>query len=215
MKLKAVLFDLDGTLRDTRELIYSSVEHTLGKLNVPVPSRTELDPYIHHHSVVHGQFAPHVTLDDFEQIYNAKVRPMIPYVQLYEGAAEVLQRLHDDGYKTAVVTASYTAPDDIPQYGIADFIDVVVSARDIAKHKPDPESTKLALERLGVKPEQAVLVGDMATDVRAANAAGITLTVGLTHGLGTRESLEAEGTSYIIDSLSELPDVLAVIEQNR
>ena len=212
-KLKAILFDLDGTLRDTRELIYSALDHAFTELGLPSPTVEELAPYVHHHSFVHKQFAPDVTLEDFEQVYGAKVEQMLPGVQLYEQAAETLEQLQAAGYKLAIVTAARSAPQGVQDHGIDTYLSTLVSARDITKHKPDPEGTKLALERLHVAPEEAIMVGDMPTDTQAGQAAGLLATVGVTHGLGSKEALQAAGTDYIIGSLGELPAVIKKIEQ--
>jgi len=106
-----------------------------------------------------------------------------------------------------------SAPQDVKDYDIDQYLDVLVSASDIAKHKPDPEGIDLALSRLKVRPEEAIMVGDMATDIQAAQAAKLAATVGITHGMGSKQSLDAAGADYIIDSLTDLSAVLAKIEQ--
>lgn len=212
-KLKAILFDLDGTLRDTRQLIYDALEYTFQAHGKRVPSKEELAPYIHHHSYVREQFMPEVSMEDFDGVYAAHIDQALLEVQLYPGTNELLTELKAAGYKLAVVTAGRRAPRDMRAYGIADYFDAIVGGDDISAHKPDPEGTLLALERLGVQPTEAIMIGDMPTDVRAARAAGLKAFVGITHGLSSRESLEQSGADYIIDSLAELPEVIAAIEK--
>lgn len=211
-KVKAVLFDLDGTLRDTRDLIHDALDHTFRTHGLRVPSHEELKPYIHHHSFVQKQFAPNISLEAFEATYGAQIDELLPYVQLYKDVEEVMRSVHEQ-HKTAVVTAGKSAPREIPRYGLAPYVDVIVSANDITKHKPDPEGVNLALERLGVAPSHAILIGDLATDIQAAKRAGLATTVGITHGFGSRDSLKKAGADYIIDSLAELPVALEAIEK--
>jgi len=85
-KLQAVLFDLDGTLRDTTELIYSALDHTFKYYGVPSPSAEDLAPYIHHHTFVRKRFAPDINLEDFERVYGAKADALLTEVQLYDYA---------------------------------------------------------------------------------------------------------------------------------
>ncbi|WP_213190897.1 HAD family hydrolase, partial [Escherichia coli] len=68
-KLKAILFDYDGTLRDTRSLIYASFDFAFDAHDKPVPTKDELAPYIHHHSFVHEALMPEVPYEDFEREY--------------------------------------------------------------------------------------------------------------------------------------------------
>lgn len=208
MKIKAVLFDYDGTLRDSRSLIYASLEHTFTEHGLPAPTKDELAPHIHHHSFVHEALAPEVPYDDFEGVYRDKVNELMPTVKLYDGAEELLHKLDQADYKLGLVTAAKDAAKNLEDLGVAQLFDVVISAKDITKHKPDPEGILLAVERLGIEPGEAVYVGDMMTDMYAAQAAGLKACIGVTIGMANRRELETSQADYIIDSLAELPPIL-------
>lgn len=212
-KLKAILFDYDGTLRDSRSLIYASLEHTFKAHDLPTPSKAELAPHIHHHSNVHRELANEIKLEDFEREYFAKVDELLPSVGLYEGAQQLLRQLKERGYKLAMVTAAKTASEDVKRLGIAEYFDEIVTATDITRHKPDPQGMNLALERLGVKPKAAIYVGDMMTDIYAAQAAKLLASVGVTIGMANRRELQTAGADYIIDDLAELPGIIEQIEE--
>jgi HAD superfamily hydrolase (TIGR01509 family) len=126
----------------------------------------------------------------------------------YDGVVEVLRELKQQ-YKLGVVSSARRAQQAVRLYGLEEFFDVVVGGQDLEERKPHPAPVLLALERLHVKPGHAVMVGDLAVDVLAAKAAGIGLVVGVTHGFGPREALEAEGADHVVDSL---PEALRVIE---
>lgn len=212
-KIKAVLFDLDGTLRDTRELIYASLDHAFRGLGLASPTRAELLPYIHHHMFVHEKFAGSVDFKKFEQAYVSKVDELLPQVKMYLKAQEVLGELQRAGYKLGLVTGARRAQEAAEKYGIAEYLDVIVGAREITKHKPDPEGLQLALQQLGILPNQVVYVGDLAVDAKAAQTADLRAFIGITHGFATAAELKAAGADYIIDSLAELPAVIKKIEQ--
>ncbi|MEO6761225.1 MAG: HAD family hydrolase [Candidatus Saccharimonadales bacterium] len=213
-KLRAVLFDLDGTLRDTRELIHDALDYAFRAHGLRSPSREELRPYIHHLSFVHDEFASGIDPEAFGASYSARTNELLPQVQLYADVERILSIVHDL-YKVAVVTAGQSAPQYIERYGLTAYIDTIVGANDITKQKPDPEGIDVALKRLGVEPSGSVMIGDLATDIRAAEAANLATSIGITHGFGTAERLTQAGADYIIDSLAELPAILQQIDDKR
>lgn len=206
-QIRAVLFDLDGTLRDTTDLIYGSLGHTFALFGLPSPGKAQLAPFIHHHSFVWERFASSVPFKTFDAAYEAEIQRRLPAVTLYIHAKTVMSRLHET-YKVAIVTAAKSAPHDVISYGLDQDMDVLISAGDVARHKPDPEGLNLALSRLGVAPAEAVYVGDMVTDVQAAQAARLAAFIGITHGIADREQLEQAGADYLADSLNEIPRIL-------
>lgn len=211
MKIKAVLFDLDGTLRDTREAIYASYAHAFDVLGIPQPSKEELDVHIHHHSHVHKAFASHVTMEEFFEKYLQKVHELLPNTVLYSNALEVVREFRTGGLKVAIVSSADHAEEELARKGIDGEFDLIVGGLSTKKHKPDPEPVEFALEKLAVKPQEAIMVGDMVVDVQAARAAGLPAVIGVTHGFATRQDLQAAGADYLIDSLGELPAVMEKI----
>ena len=212
-KLKAVLLDYDGTLRDSSQLIYEALEHTFTSHGLPMPSRQQLKPLIHHHSNIHREFASHLTFEEFDAPYMRKVVELLPEVRLYEGVEKALQRLHERGYKLALVTAANSAAEQVKKQGIGHYFDTIVSGKDIINHKPDPEGILLALKRLDVAAEDAIMVGDLPTDLQAGQAAGLRATIGITYGMGSREALTASGANQVIDSMDQLISAIVAIER--
>lgn len=84
----------------------------------------------------------------------------------------------------------------------------VVTSDDVAATKPDPEGLQQVLKQLDVKPAEAVMVGDLEADIAAAKKAGV-LPVGISHGFGTTEELEAAGAHRVVGNLAELQAFLA------
>lgn len=211
-KPRAVLFDLDGTLRDSRAAIYGALAHTFGEHTNLVPTRDNLAPYIHHFHAVHDALASEVEHEKFRISYSSKLDELMPESSLYEGVRDTLEWICGGGMKVGLVSATRSAAGYLESEKLDHLFDAIVSGDDDVKDKPDPEPVDLALARLDIAADRAVIVGDLATDIQAGKSAGLAATIGITHGFGTRESLEAVGADYVIDSLAELPDALQQIE---
>jgi HAD superfamily hydrolase (TIGR01509 family) len=207
-RLQAILFDMDGTLLDSREAIIPAFEYALRQHNVPVPPLAELMPYSHSLRALQEAVAPHVPYKDLLASYDGRLQTLLHTVVPYDGVIETLGKLKRR-HKLGVVSSARRALQAVKLYGLEDFFDVVVGGLDVTPHKPHPAPVLLALERLDVRPENAAMVGDLAADILAAKAASVGLVIGVTHGFGSREMLEAEGADYVVDNW---PEVLRVIE---
>lgn len=212
-KIKAILFDYDGTLSDSRSMIYEAYARAFIALDIPQPTHESLAPHIHHHSFVHEAMIPHIPYEDFEDVYRAQVEDLTPTVRLYNGAKELLDDLHKKDYIMGIVTAAKYAPEHLKQMGLAEYFNAVVSGGDLTKHKPDPQGINLALERLQIAAADAVYVGDMPTDIYAAKAAGLRAAIGVTTGFANRRELETAEADIVIDTLSDLSAAIAQIEE--
>jgi pyrophosphatase PpaX len=212
-KLKALLFDLDGTLRDTREVLYPAIQHAVTVHTGKTPSRKELAPYMHHHKTVHEQFATDVDFSAFYETFYEMVKSLRPSSQRpYADVGSVLKRLHSHGYRLALVTSASTATSYVAEQGLAKLFDVIVGGNDTTEHKPSPIPIEYALEGLKLQPSDVIMVGDLPADIDSAKNAKVRASIGITHGFGTRKMLEVAHADYIIDSFSELEDVIKKIE---
>lgn len=100
---------------------------------------------------------------------------LLPQAALYPDALEVLQNLHAQGKKLAIVTSSHLVnlADMLEKYNLNHLFEVIVTGDDSQAYKPDPEPLLMALSKLGGTLAEAIMIGDSASDIRAANAAGI------------------------------------------
>jgi HAD superfamily hydrolase (TIGR01549 family) len=217
-QIEGVVLDLDGTIVDTFEHIVRAFEVVLPQHDVQ-PDRelirqivglTLVDCYralapggdhgamtrLHHET----QQAPH----------------MYELIVAYEGLREAVETLQEQERRVAVLTnRSRESVDLIFNYlGIADLFDMIVTFDDIGVKKPDPGGIQHIAEQWGVSPESLVMVGDTTIDVETARAAQMRAVIGISHGFGTRQELETAGADYIIDSLVDLPQTVAIIEQS-
>lgn len=215
---RAVLFDFDGTLVDTTELIYQSLLHATGEVLGREYPREELmagvgRPLPQQMEVLVGE-DPESTvlverlLESYRE-YNERIHE--DRIQAFPGVEEALARLHDAGIRTAVVTSKRRksvemALDSFP--GLRNVTDVFVTMEDTERHKPDPAPLLKGLELLGgVPPEQAAYVGDSPHDVKAARGAGV-MSVAVSWGAFSEEALRHAEPDVLVPDLGSVVDVL-------
>ena len=211
-KLKAVLFDLDGVIRDSREVIFPAYEHTLNTHVGKTPSRELLVPYVHHEDAVHNAFASEVPQKAFVTTYHNKIEELRPNMKLYDDANTVLKALKDTGYKLGLVSHATTATEFLTSHGLIGYFSAILDGNQDIERKPSPAPVLQALDMLKVAPEDAVMIGDLPSDIKSAAGAGLRISVGITHGFGNEKILKEAGAGYIIDSLIEIIGVIKEIE---
>lgn len=206
--LQAVVFDVDGMLLDTREFIFQAYESVLQQFGHEIPTRQTMSKEIGRSlKDCYIAFAPNGDIEALCVAHDVfqNTPKMIGLITPYSGVVEMLQQLKDSGIKLAVFSSrKLTLVSSLQQAGIADFFDVIVQGDEVTHHKPHPEGLFKALGGLEVLPLHAAMIGDAAVDILAGKAAKVAVTVGITHGFGTREELEATKPDYIVDSASEI-----------
>ena len=206
--IKAILFDLDGTLRDTKHVIYGALKEVFDTQGKPFPTDSELEPYINHSSFVREAFLPELDQTEFESIYYPAKDRLNPTAKVFQGTIESLTSLRERGFVLGLVTAARKSMLQLNELGLEDYFDVVISAEDSSEHKPNPEGLFVALERLCIPGTNAVYVGDMPTDIKAGKTANLRAAIGVSYGFFSRDKLEEAGADYVIDSLAELPGIV-------
>ncbi|MGR5995961.1 pyrophosphatase PpaX [Bacillus cereus] len=211
MRINTVLFDLDGTLINTNELIISSFLHTLNTYYPNQYKREDVLPFI----------GPSLH-DTFSKIDESKVEEMITsyrkfnhdhhdeLVEEYETVYETVRELKKQGYKVGIVTtkARQTVEMGLQLSKLDEFFDVVVTIDDVEHVKPHPEPLQKALELLDAKPEEALMVGDNHHDIVGGQNAG-TKTVAVSWTLKGRAYLEAYKPDFMLDKMSDLLPILS------
>ena len=211
MTLPAILFDLDGTLIDTIELILSSARHAFEEWRVrPTDAEwvrgigTPLVQQIRAYAANDDEVA--LLLERYRR-YQHEHHDRL--TRCYDDVPEVIAALAERGHKLAVVTskASPIAHQSLGFVGLDHFFPVVVGYDDTPRHKPDPEPVRVALSRLGVLADDSVFVGDSPHDILAGNAAGV-VTIAALWGPFDRETLAEARPDHFIGCMAELPGVL-------
>lgn len=210
MEIKAVIFDLDGTLTDTLADLTNSVNFALSEFGFPKRSADEVRSFVGNGvrrlinlSVPCG--TPENVCEECLNAFKAHYeKNSCVNTKPYDGINEVLEALKNKGIKTAVVTNKvHWAAEEIVNHFFEGFTDVTVGQVDGVAQKPAPDGIFCALEKLGVPKENAVYVGDSEVDCITAHNAGIPC-IGVTWGFRDREILEENAAEFIADTPMEI-----------
>ncbi|HLN65540.1 MAG TPA: pyrophosphatase PpaX [Symbiobacteriaceae bacterium] len=207
MSFSVVLFDLDGTLIDTNDLIVKSFQYTLReKLGLELTAKEIYRNFGEPLMTSMERYAPGrgLELTEFYRVFNQANHDAL--VVAFEGVRAALETMKAAGVKLAVVTSKYRAMAlrGLRVCGLDDLFDVIVGMDETDKHKPEPEPIYLALERLGEKPGAHVLmVGDSRFDLQCGANAGVkTAVVGWT--VQDREELARTRPDHWVETTAEL-----------
>ncbi len=209
---RAVLFDLDGTLLDTIELLLSSVRFAFRDRRGSVPTTEEWvagigTPLITQLRAYATDEADLASLIEGYREYQRAHHDQL--TRAYADAIETVAELHRRGHRMAVVTSKATdiANRSLTFVGLDHYIEFVVGFDTTDRHKPDPTPVRYAVEALGVDASETLFVGDSPHDMLAGNAAGV-ITVGALWGPFPRAALLAAAPRYSLDRIGDLPALL-------
>jgi pyrophosphatase PpaX len=208
--INTILFDLDGTLIDTNELIISTYLHTLEKYYPGKYTREDVLPFLGPtlHDVF-GKMDPDRVEEMVLEYRTYNIANHDALVKEFVGVMETIETLKEKGYKLAIVT---TKREDVAFKGLRlmkldSYFDVMIAYDHVKKVKPDPEPIFLALEKLGSKPEEALMVGDNFHDVLAGKNAG-TKTAGVAWSIKGREYLAKYEPDFMLENMTDLLSIL-------
>jgi pyrophosphatase PpaX len=209
----AVLFDLDGTLIDSIELILNSARYAFQKLGREAPSDEEWTAGIGIPLfTMFGRYARDAA--DQRALIAAYREYQLEHhdrlVRCYDAVVDTVGEIRARGHEIAIVTSKseYLSLRALALVGLARHVDTVVGCDATSRHKPDPEPVRFALHRLGRAPHEAVFVGDSVHDLLAGNAAGVRTFAAL-WGAFKRQDLESGSPSAWLETISQLPPLLA------
>ena len=205
--IQAVIFDADGTILDTRELIFQAYEHVLSQHGYDVPSREIIFDEVRGNAadVTYRKRAVHHDPDELVKIHRLFQAEHVDLWSAYEGLHDLLGAVKHAGMKMGICTSRGAAVEQMLEDAhVKEFFDSIVHADMVQNHKPHPEPLLRVLAELGVAANNAVMIGDTDADIGAGKAASVAFTIGITHGVGSRELLEETGADYIVDHLSEI-----------
>ena len=176
-RLACVIFDMDGTLTKTNDLIFASFNHVAEKYLHKRLSPREIialfgPPEEGGLQKLLGRENVDDAMDDLCAFYASSHAGM---AFTHPGIEEVLGFLKGRGVKLSLFTGKgrRTTGITLEQLGLARFFDLVVSGTDVARHKPDPEGIQKVLHTFSLNPAEVLMVGDSLSDVKASRAAGV------------------------------------------
>ena len=217
-KVQALCFDVDGTLSDTDDLYAQNVSKFLPRFLFKDPQRTarRIVMWIEAPGNALLSLADTLHLDD-EMVavidwLSRRRKHLDKKFLLVPGVDELLKQLHGR-YSMSVVSARDEKGTRrfLEQYGLVKYFDAIVTGLSARHTKPYPDPILLAAQKMGVSPENCLMIGDTTVDIRAGKAAGAQ-TVGVLCGFGEESELRNFGADAIIEDTTKLLEILTVDE---
>lgn len=211
MKTKAIIFDFDGTLADTAPCIVVSAEHSFLRHGLTPPTEARLRQTIGLPLVESVRVAGDISLGDAEKVSATYLELFkdfeLDYVKLFPGVKETLQTLRARGLRMAIASSREAASLDrlLCQHGIDSFFETKVVDGDHIPAKPAPDMVLALLERMHLKADEVIVVGDTIYDISMGKGAHCR-TVAVTFGNHSRKQLEEVAPDLIIDSFPDMLD---------
>ena len=213
--IKLLVFDFDGTLADTHELIIQTNQEAMRRMGFPVLedqviSRTIGLPLEEGILTMFPQLAREdlpAWVKTYRAIFDELKTKIIP--GLFPHVKETLEALHVRGYVLTVASSrlSLSLNDFLRDMGIAPFFSYVLGADNVSAAKPDPEPVLKTLRDLHFRADEALVVGDMPVDILMGKRAGA-FTCGVTYGNSDREALKKAGANHVLDDFGRLPEII-------
>lgn len=203
-----VIFDLDGTVTDTIDLIIASFTHALKSVLGVEVAQPVIRSWIGRplRPIFEAEWPEH-TGELIAAYRSCTARNAAAMVTAYPGMPQLVRDLAAAGIATGVATSKGrpVAADSLRLAGVD--LDLTVTAEDTGSHKPNPEPLTLARERLGMTAVPTVYVGDALVDVAAAHAAGLDV-IAVTWGAGEPDELAAATPTALVATVEELRGLL-------
>ena len=212
MNIDTILFDLDGTLINTNDLIMASFKHTFDHYYPGRYSDKELIGFIG--EPLYDTFAKHdegraEEMVAFYRKHNVENHDNL--VTEFDGVFETVKTLSEKGYKLAIVTSKMrnTVEMGLKLTKLDQFFPVVITVDEVENPKPHPEQLETAMKKLGSVSEKTLMVGDSQYDILGGQNAGVK-TVGVSWTIKGSDFLASYKPDYLIDHMEELLAIAGV-----
>jgi len=207
--VKAVLFDLDGTLMDSSEAIIGAVERVLESRELRCDRAKVARMIGLPLENIFGVLMPNLSAEEtWQLVHEYREYYMAHHLRntsIHPSAKMVLRELKAKGFELGIITTKYREPvmEILAHFSISGLFDAVVTGYEVKEHKPAPDIVLEAAKRLRVDPKQCVVVGDSPIDVQAGKEAG-SFTIAVLSKTYNRRLLESAKPNAIIEELEEI-----------
>lgn len=213
--MKAVIFDLDGTLIDSLDDIALSMNLALKQLNYKTYEINEYKLFLGEGAMKLSQnvLAYNATQDEilglfnkFNEIYASKI---FNNTSVYKGIYDLLDNLKRNNFEIAILS---NKPDSFTQDYVKKYFSnycfkIILGQKDSIPKKPNPRAAKYIAKEFGLNEKDIYFIGDTSTDIRTAKNAGM-ISVGVLWGFRGKQEFINEKADYIVENISELKNLL-------
>jgi pyrophosphatase PpaX len=200
-----VVFDIDGTLVNSIDLIVASYQHAFRTVLGQERDVTQIKSWIGQSLYDSLQRVCPEQADALFAVYTEYNHCHTPtQIRAYPGIVALVEDLVGAGVRVGAATSKRRHPGQWAlDLGGLDLVELVSAHEDVSAHKPDPAPLLLAARRLGAPPDQTVYVGDAVVDIIAAHHAGLDA-IAVTWGAGVRQQLVDASPTLVCDSVEQL-----------
>lgn len=224
--IKAIIFDVGGTLVKTAEAILEALTRALREHGIEFKDKEKVVNVFGQGQLKNVQAAVETSYSgtdlhekiarcytSFQKIFP---RQVISHFQIIPHVVEELDVLKKQGVKLAVLTGFNQQETEffLDKMKLRPYFDIVLSAEDIVRHRPDPRGLLLAMEKLGLPKEECLYVGDAWVDIRFARNAGVKVAAVKT-GAQDNILLEQEGPDYLVEDFRELTMLVSNLNRSQ
>ena len=212
-KVSTIIYDLDGTVANTKADIVAAVRATMVRYGVTPPDDDTIASFI-------GGGARNVIRRALGEGNEDKLDEAVPFfadtyhahcaerTTLYDGVTDILEYFDGKKRQTMATFKSRPGTDTIlKRFDIERYFDMVVTAGDVKNPKPDPECINAILTRYGLDPKEAVLVGDTPTDMKTGKNAGV-IVCAVDYGFAPIEELRKYSPDFEVSNIAQLKDFI-------
>jgi phosphoglycolate phosphatase len=214
--IKLAIFDFDGTMADTADIILNTMRNTIARMQLPARSDAECA------AVIGLPLAEGMkilcNLEDQNEIDEAvalyrKIFAELDIegaVTLFDGVMETIQELVARGIIVTIASSRGrgTLINYVHNLGLDSYISLILGVDDVIRAKPDPYPVEFTMEKFGISADETIVVGDAPYDILMGTRAG-THTIAVTYGNGTIKSLKEAGAEHIIDHFSTISEIIS------
>ena len=211
MNIKTVLFDLDGTLVDTNELINESFRHTFKEFGYSFTDKEIRDfngPPLRDTFMMLDE----TRADDMIKVYREhNLAEHEAYIKVFPNVEKTVQELIKMDIKIGIVTAKMSPGVELGLEitGLKKYFNTIITIDDVENPKPHPESVFLAMKKLNAKPAATIMVGDNYHDIEAGQSAG-TQTAGVAWTSKGKGFLQQYNPTYMLEDMYDLIKITGV-----
>lgn len=208
-KLNGILFDMDGVLCDSGPFLYAATANMFQDRYGVTIQPEDVRPFFGRGEVAYigGTGKAHgIDVEmprDMEHVYDHYFKAIEGAIKPFDGVVDFVKKAGDEGIKLAVASSADRRKvyANLKEIGLPpELFDAVISVEDVSRPKPAPDIFQLAAKRIGLEPEQCLVIEDAISGVQAGKEAGCTC-LGVTTGFSSDELIDA-GADFTLPSLA-------------
>ncbi|MFW9824543.1 MAG: HAD family hydrolase [Candidatus Thorarchaeota archaeon] len=224
-KYKGVIFDLDGVIYDITEAIKKAVDDGIEKYQLSINRDEVMEEIAHLIEEIQNYPVPKILLNAYELLkvqflegmsFFKKMRIAIFLFnqfnkykdedsKIFKGIDQLISNLYNKSQNLAILTnnkSSY-AEDVLEKFNLSKYFNTIVGFNDVSEVKPNPEGILKILTKWGIKPSEAIFIGDMTTDIKAGKSANVKM-VCVASGLAQKDNLIQHQPDILVNDTNEL-----------